>query len=48
MSDVMLAILIGIIVVVFGAAIWATSENEERLSHWFREHHLRDLMHHKH
>ncbi|MFL9859452.1 hypothetical protein PQR72_27595 [Paraburkholderia madseniana] len=48
MSDSMLAILIGIIVVVFGGAIWAASENQERLSRWFREHHLRDLMRHKH
>jgi len=44
----MLAILMGIIVVVFGAGIWAASENRERLSQWFQEHHLRDLMRHKH
>jgi hypothetical protein len=48
MSDSMLAILMGIIVVVFGTAIWVASENRERLTHWFQEHHLRDLMHHKH
>ena len=48
MSDSMLGILIGTIVVVFGGAIWAASENEERLSRWFQEHHLRDLIHHKH
>ncbi|NPT57387.1 hypothetical protein [Paraburkholderia elongata] len=48
MSDSTLAILMGIIVVVFGAAIWVTSANEERLSHWLREHHLRDLMRHRH
>jgi hypothetical protein len=47
MSDSMLAILIGTIVVVFGAGIWAVSENEERLSRWFREHQLRDLVRHK-
>jgi hypothetical protein len=46
MSDSMLAILIGTIVVVFGTGIWAVSENEERLSRWFREHHLRDLVRH--
>ncbi|MDR6411279.1 hypothetical protein [Paraburkholderia terricola] len=48
MSDSMLAILLGIIVVACGAAIWAASSNEERLSQWFREHHLRDLMKHRH
>ena len=51
MSDSMLAFLIGIIVVVFGGAIWIASENRERLSHWFQglqEHRLRDLIHHKH
>jgi hypothetical protein len=48
MSNLTLAILIGIIVVVCGAGIWAASENRERLSHWFQEHHLRDLMHRKH
>lgn len=47
MSDSMLAILIGTIVVVFGTGIWAVAENEERLSRWFREHHLRDLARHK-
>ncbi len=48
MSDLMLAILMGIIVVVCGAAIWAASSYEERLSQWFQEHHLRDLIHHRH
>ena len=48
MSDSMLAIAMGIIVVVFGAAIWAVTSNRERLIHWFDEHHLRDWMHHKH
>lgn len=48
MSDSMLAISMGIIVVVFGAAIWAATSNRERLIQWSHEHHLRDLIHHKH
>jgi hypothetical protein len=48
MSDSMLAILMGIIVLVCGAGIWAASSNQERLTQWFKEHHLRDLIHHKH
>ncbi|MEZ0602474.1 hypothetical protein ACAX43_10050 [Paraburkholderia sp. IW21] len=48
MTDSMLAILIGIIVVMCGAAIWAATSNREKLTQWFHEHHLRDLMHHRH
>ncbi|WP_157763729.1 hypothetical protein [Paraburkholderia aromaticivorans] len=48
MSDSLLATLIGTILIVFGTALWVTSENEARLSRWFQEHHLRDLMRHKH
>ncbi|MFM0084512.1 hypothetical protein P0D72_37420 [Paraburkholderia sediminicola] len=48
MTDSMLAILMGIIVVVVGTGIWVASSNREQLTQWFREHHLRDLMHHKH
>lgn len=48
MTQSMLASLMGIIVVVVGAGIWAASSNRERLSKWFQEHHLRDWMHHKH
>jgi hypothetical protein len=48
MTDSMLAIAMGIIVVVFGAGIWAVTSNRERLTQWFQEHHLRDWMHHKH
>ncbi|TCK33466.1 hypothetical protein B0G84_7692 [Paraburkholderia sp. BL8N3] len=47
MSDSMLATLIGIIIVVFGAAIWATSHNRERLSQWFEDHHIGDRTHHR-
>ena len=48
MTDSMLAFVMGIIVVVFGAGIWAASRNRERLTQWLQEHHLRDWMHHKH
>ncbi|MGF6995270.1 hypothetical protein P3T25_003636 [Paraburkholderia sp. GAS32] len=48
MSDLTLAILIGIIAAICGAGIWAASSNQERLTHWFKEHHLSDLIHHKH
>ncbi|WP_185735539.1 hypothetical protein [Burkholderia sp. Bp9090] len=48
MSDLLLAILIGTILIAFGAALWATTQNEARLSHWFQEHHLRDLIHRRH
>lgn len=48
MSDSLLATLIGTILIVFGTALWVTTENEARLSHWFQEHHLRDLMHRRH
>jgi hypothetical protein len=48
MTESMLAILMGIIVVVFGAAIWAVSSNREQVIRWFEEHHFPDWMHHKH
>lgn len=47
MTDSMLAFLMGIIIVVFGAAIWAVSSNREQVIRWFEKHHFRDWMHHK-
>jgi len=48
MTDSMLAISMGLILAVFGYAIWVVTTNEQKLIRWFAQHDLRDLLRHRH
>jgi len=47
-TDSMLAISMGLILAVFGSAIWVVTNNEQKLIRWFEQHDLRDLLRHGH